>query len=31
MVTEDDEFKKVNFDKFAKLATVFQVRTYRNL
>merc|ERR1712110_1409270 len=24
MVTEDDEFKKVNFDKFAKLATVFQ-------
>ena len=26
MVTEDDEFKKVNFDKFAKLATVFQVR-----
>jgi len=23
-VTEDEEFKKVNFDKFAKLATVFQ-------
>lgn len=23
-VTEDDEYKKVNFDKFAKLATVFQ-------
>ena len=25
MVTEDEEFKKVNFDKFAKLPTVFQV------
>ena len=25
MVTEDEEFRKVNFDKFAKLATVFQV------
>merc|ERR1711970_624910 len=24
MVTEDEEFKKVNFDKFAKLPTVFQ-------
>merc|ERR1712134_124632 len=24
MVTEDDEFKKVNFDKFSKLSTVFQ-------
>jgi len=23
-VTEDDEYKKVNFDKFSKLATVFQ-------
>ena len=25
MVTEDEEFKKVNFDKFSKLPTVFQV------
>jgi acetyl-CoA C-acetyltransferase len=25
MVTEDEEFRKVNFDKFAKLPTVFQV------
>merc|ERR1712079_740179 len=24
MVTEDEEFKKVNFDKFSKLPTVFQ-------
>ena len=24
IVTEDEEFRKVNFDKFAKLATVFQ-------
>merc|ERR1719187_1831326 len=24
MVTEDEEFRKVNFDKFAKLPTVFQ-------
>merc|ERR1712088_154966 len=24
MVTEDEEFKKVNFDKFSKLSTVFQ-------
>ena len=23
-VTEDDEFRKANFDKFPKLATVFQ-------
>merc|ERR1711981_343967 len=23
-VTEDEEYKKVNFDKFAKLSTVFQ-------
>ena len=28
MVTEDEEFKKVNFDKFAKLPTVFQVCTF---
>ena len=28
MVTEDEEFKKVNFDKFAKLPTVFQVQAY---
>ena len=25
VVTEDEEFKKVNFDKFSKLPTVFQV------
>lgn len=25
VVTEDEEYKKVNFDKFRKLATVFQV------
>merc|ERR1719191_1824753 len=24
MVTEDEEYKKVNFDKFSKLSTVFQ-------
>ena len=24
IVTEDEEFKKINFDKFSKLATVFQ-------
>ena len=29
MVTEDEEFRKVNFDKFSKLPTVFQVRQWR--
>lgn len=32
VVSEDEEYKKVNKDKFSKLATVFQVMTsiYRN-
>lgn len=25
VVTEDEEYKRVNFDKFKKLSTVFQV------
>jgi hypothetical protein len=25
LVTEDEEYKRVNFDKFKKLSTVFQV------
>ena len=25
VISEDEEYKKVNFDKFKKLATVFQV------
>lgn len=27
MVTEDEEYKRVNFDKFKKLSTVFQACT----
>jgi hypothetical protein len=27
VITEDEEYKRVNFDKFKKLSTVFQVCT----
>lgn len=29
VVSEDEEYKKVNFEKFKKLATVFQVGYYQ--